>query len=718
MPRVVQVVATANFAGVERYVSEVSVELAQRGWEVAVVGGDPVRMARELDGVVEWRPGSDLIRAAVSLARLGHADICHAHMTAAETAAVATGPRHGAPVVATRHFARHRGSSLVGGFLAPRISSRLARELAVSDYVADRLESPPDAVLLSGVRSQPMRWDVRSRNVLVLQRLEAEKDTWTALRAWRESALADSGWTLRIVGDGRERPALEEWVVSQGVGGVEFAGRQDDIAAEFSRAGIVLAPSSIEGFGFAVVEAMAAGIPVVASAAGGHLETIGRVEGTHLFKPGSVQDAAAALSRLASDQARHRASSLGRKVAQRDLTLSAHVDALLTQYESVRSNGDRKRRPVNRSELADIVVCSLERWDEVWRRNQFLVDQLLRGNSRLRVLFVEPPADVLFDLGSGRRPAVPQLRGAGYNGRLRTFRPLKLLPRRVTGFSDKTLIAQVRAAARFVGFEQPLLWINDVTYAPLIERTGWSSVYDVTDDWLLAPVSENERARLRRFDALAVERASEIVVCSDTLAASRGATRPVTLIPNAVDIEHFTRPRRRPNDLPQSPVAVYIGTLHDARLDIELIVEVARALPDLTLVFVGPDALTPTARAVLGRLSNLVLLGQRSYEDVPAYLQHADAIFVPHRVSAFTQSLDPIKAYECLAVATPTVATRIAGFRDDGNCRVVDREAFIESLAAAIDGLGLAQPPRPVPTWNDRAAAFEDVLRRIQRLSN
>ena len=57
--------------------------------------------------------------------------------------------------------------------------------------------------------------------------------------------------------------------------------------------------------------------------------------------------------------------------------------------------------------LRELVVCSLESWDEVWRRNQFFVDALRKRNPELRVLFVEPPADVLFDLRSGRLRPLP-----------------------------------------------------------------------------------------------------------------------------------------------------------------------------------------------------------------------------------------------------------------------------------------------------------------------
>ena len=41
--------------------------------------------------------------------------------------------------------------------------------------------------------------------------------------------------------------------------------------------------------------------------------------------------------------------------------------------------------------MTDLVVVSLEAWDQVWRRNQHLVSRLLARDPSLRVLFVEPP---------------------------------------------------------------------------------------------------------------------------------------------------------------------------------------------------------------------------------------------------------------------------------------------------------------------------------------
>ena len=112
--RIAHVVRSDSFGGVERYVCMVAPRLAARGCEVAVVGGDPAQMARVSD-VVRWRPASTTWQVARELKRLGRLDIVHAHMTAAEVAAVITKPLHHARLVTTLHFASPRGSGSTQG---------------------------------------------------------------------------------------------------------------------------------------------------------------------------------------------------------------------------------------------------------------------------------------------------------------------------------------------------------------------------------------------------------------------------------------------------------------------------------------------------------------------------------------------------------------------------------------------------------------------------
>lgn len=330
---VAHVVVTDNFAGAERYVCNVANETATRGWDAAVVGGNAERMRLALTEDVRWLPGANPLQALASLARLGRRGVCHAHMTMAEALALTAQPFHRAPVLATRHFAAARGRTRVGTLVAPWISRRLTREVAISEFVGRAIERPPDAVVPNGVPSMPLLWKPASRVVLVLQRLEAEKNTLTALRAWNASGLADDGWSLRVVGDGSERESLQHWAVEHDVRAVTFVGWTPDVDGELAAAGLLLAPAPAEPFGLAVVEAMAAGVPVVAAAAGGHLETVGLVGDAALFAPGDHEAAAKALRTFTRDDARAAASTAGREIAASRFSLAAHVDALLVQYE-------------------------------------------------------------------------------------------------------------------------------------------------------------------------------------------------------------------------------------------------------------------------------------------------------------------------------------------------------------------------------------------------
>jgi glycosyltransferase involved in cell wall biosynthesis len=334
---------TDIFAGVERYVCDTASETTSRGWDVAVVGGNAERMRASLGADVRWEPGATPIEALRSIPRIGRWDVCHVHMTKAEGVAVVTRRAHRAAIVSTRHFAAKRGASRAGHIVAPLIAAGITRELAIGEFVAAHLERPPDAVVVSGVPQSPCLWRVSNRAVLVLQRLESEKDTMTALRAWQASRLADEGWSLRVVGEGSQRQALERWAASETISGVTFTGWTDDVADELQRAGVLLAPAPAEPLGLAVLEAMAAGVPVVACASGGHLETVGLLAGAPLFPPADAAAAAASLRSLLSDAVRARCSAEGRRLVAECFTIERHVDRLLVEYEAAR-RGTLSRR--------------------------------------------------------------------------------------------------------------------------------------------------------------------------------------------------------------------------------------------------------------------------------------------------------------------------------------------------------------------------------------
>ena len=111
--------------------------------------------------------------------------------------------------------------------------------------------------------------------------------------------------TLLLVGDGPERTAAEIQVRQLGiVDRVRFLGKLDDIVPLLSMADLMLMPSNAESFGLAALEAMACGVPVVATMAGGFPEFI--VPGIHgyLLAPGDIEGMTEKALLLLSDPAR------------------------------------------------------------------------------------------------------------------------------------------------------------------------------------------------------------------------------------------------------------------------------------------------------------------------------------------------------------------------------------------------------------------------------
>lgn len=375
-----------------------------------------------------------------------------------------------------------------------------------------------------------------------------------------------------------------------------------------------------------------------------------------------------------------------------------------------------------------VVVLSLEAWDDLWRRNQYLVAELCRADPDLRVLFVEPAADPLHRLsrralprpGRGLRPA-PAVPGVA-PGRIQLHQPTKWLPRRVDPSADDRLARSVVRATVRAGLRRPVLWVNDPTGAAVLARTGWPALYDVTDDWLAADRSPAEHERLVADESVLLDRCAEVTVCSADLVRRKGAARDVTLVTNGVDLDRYRAAHPRPADLPEGRVALYVGTAHPDRFDVPLLLATARALRGRArVVVVGPVLdVGREDRDALAR-EDVVLLGPRPWTTVPAYLRHADVLLVPHLVNDFTESLDPIKLYEYRAVGRPVVATPVAGFRDEPGVRVAGATAFPGAVLAALDAAPAPEPgaltgaPPDVPTWEGQAALIAAALDRTRR---
>ncbi|MEZ0265135.1 MAG: glycosyltransferase [Phycisphaerae bacterium] len=325
----------------------------------------------------------------------------------------------------------------------------------------------------------------------------------------------------------------------------------------------------------------------------------------------------------------------------------------------------------------DLIFVSMENWDAHWRRNQFLCAELTRRDPSLRVLFVGLPRNFSYSLSRGRLRDFDQIAtypAPGFDRVTVTHAP-KWLPdslgpaRRI---NEWLMRRHVRRIARRVGLLRPVLWLNPHHAVHMAGRMGESAcVYDITDDWTTLTQSRRLAELTRRQDAELCRRADATIVCSARLREMKAPlARHLYLIPNGVDAAHYARvldpvtaPPPAVAALPK-PVFGYTGTIHPDRVDVGLVAELARAYPNGSVVMVGPNFLSAADNERLRSFRNVHLPGAAPYADIPATMATFDVCITPHRMTPFTESLNPIKLWEYLAAGLPIVSTDVAGFRD------------------------------------------------------
>jgi glycosyltransferase involved in cell wall biosynthesis len=190
---------------------------------------------------------------------------------------------------------------------------RYHRLVAVSDagrrFLLDRYRYPPAQVEV--IRNgwdgspQPSRPSGRGPTVVCVANFRKEKGHDVLIAAHERVVRALPDARLVLVGDGAERDAIAAAAARRGISEhVTMAGYRPDVWAELARADVFVMPSHAEPLGIALLEAMAAGLPVVATEVGGIPEIVTHDVNGLLFPPGDDEALAEHLLSLLGDSAR------------------------------------------------------------------------------------------------------------------------------------------------------------------------------------------------------------------------------------------------------------------------------------------------------------------------------------------------------------------------------------------------------------------------------
>lgn len=300
--------------------------------------------------VQPMRPVDDVRALAemVSLIRRVQPDVVHAHTSKAGTLGRLAAAITRTPAVFTAHtWCFSEGTSLkwkLVGVPLERLAARccsaiinvsdanrrlaLAREIAPKGKLITIHNGIPDVA----ERARPGRSE--SPLIVMLARFAEQKNQAALVRAVSNLAAPPR---LMFVGDGLTRPAVEELVRSLNLGHlVTFAGQRLDVPAILASADIFALSTNWEGFPVSILEAMRAGLPVLASDVGGVRESVIDGDTGFIVPPGDDTVLTHRLAQLVESPAlRCVMGASGRRRYEQCFTVRAMAEKTLRVYEAI-----------------------------------------------------------------------------------------------------------------------------------------------------------------------------------------------------------------------------------------------------------------------------------------------------------------------------------------------------------------------------------------------
>ena len=266
------------------------------------------------------------VQLAASYAQDENVDVVHAHLANAHVLAALVSGLTDRPTLATIHgravpmldLEAHRSSERMHMSVVCRAAYRHARAIGVA---REHLHFVPNGVpvvqapLAGGALAASLGVAADAPLVGFVGRLSPEKAPDVFVRMAAQLADRQSRPAFVVVGDGPMRERAIDCARSLGIRErIHFVGERHDVPALLPSLAALVVPSHAEGMPLALMEAMAAGVPVVATSVGGIPELVRHDETGLLVDDGDVSGFAAAVDRLLDDRAW--ASGLGARARE------------------------------------------------------------------------------------------------------------------------------------------------------------------------------------------------------------------------------------------------------------------------------------------------------------------------------------------------------------------------------------------------------------------
>jgi len=225
--------------------------------------------------------------------------------------------------------------------------------------------------------------------------------------------------------------------------------------------------------------------------------------------------------------------------------------------------------------------------------------------------------------------------------------------------NEVILRLQLRFVARKLGIRNPVIWVACPAACDVALKMRCAKlVYQRTDRFEEYPNVDAEI--IRQYDHKLKANADLTVFVNSTLYDEESSQcKKAIYLDHGVDFEAFVSAENNKNvpDAVRSvkrPVMGFFGGIDDHTFDINFIEKVVDLLPEMSFIFIGKAS--SDCSSLLAK-NNVIMLEQRSYEQIPHYGKCFDVAIMPWRQNRWIEACNPIKLKEYLALGKPIVST-------------------------------------------------------------
>jgi glycosyltransferase involved in cell wall biosynthesis len=227
--------------------------------------------------------------------------------------------------------------------------------------------------------------------------------------------------------------------------------------------------------------------------------------------------------------------------------------------------------------------------------------------------------------------------------------------------NQKALKWSLRRVCRQLGFERPIMWTFYPASGNVVGSFGEQKiVYHCVDEY--SEFTGTDKEAILQLERELMAKCDYVIVSSERLYETKKPYNKNTfLVRHGVDVAHFRKACDPQTVIPdemkrlQGPVVGFFGLIADW-VDLDLIQFLARSRPGCSFVLIGK--ITTDVKMLAG-LSNVHLLGQKPYEELPGYVKGFDLAILPFVMNELTVASNPLKLREYLAAGLPVVSSAI-----------------------------------------------------------